>query len=86
VYAHQRELGALRLGEAPGAPTVDARVIAEAIAAFDRRDERRESSDNCWARRREMRLIEFDKLEQGVRREIACREQEKMRERPAVVR
>jgi hypothetical protein len=64
VYAHQRELGALRLGEGPRARLrFDTRVVAEAIAAFDRRDGRRESSDNGRARRREMRLIQFDRLE-----------------------
>src|SRR5215216_6739565 len=38
VYAHQRELGAMRLGEGPRARLrFDAKVVADAIAAFDRR-------------------------------------------------
>ena len=39
VYAHQRELGAMRLGEGPRARLrFDAKVVADAVAAFDRRD------------------------------------------------
>ena len=40
VYAHQRELGAIRLGEGPRAGLrFNARIVADAIAAIDRRDE-----------------------------------------------
>jgi hypothetical protein len=40
VYAHQRELGAMRLGEGPRAGLrFNARIVADAIAAIDRRDE-----------------------------------------------
>jgi hypothetical protein len=47
VYAHQRELGAMRLGDGPRARLrFDPTVVAEAISAFDR------SQNPAHARRR----------------------------------
>jgi hypothetical protein len=44
VYAHQRELGAMRLGDGPRARLrFDPKVVAEAIAAFDRSQKPEES-------------------------------------------
>jgi hypothetical protein len=64
VYAHQRELGAMRLGEGPRARLrFDAQVVADAIAAFDQRDAPPEPPSNGRRRRRQMRLIQFERLE-----------------------
>ena len=64
VYAHQRELGAMRLGDGPRARLrFDARVVAEAIAAFDRRQAPGEPPRSRGGRRREMRLIQFERLD-----------------------
>lgn len=64
VYGHQRELGAMRLGEGPRARLrFDPQVVADAIAAFDRRDAPPEPRSNGNRRRREMRLIQFERLE-----------------------
>jgi hypothetical protein len=62
VYAHQRELGAMRLGDGPRARLrFDAKVVADAIAAFDRRQAPPEPRKNAVGRRREMRLIQFER-------------------------
>ena len=64
VYAHQRELGAMRLGEGPRARLrFDAKVVADAVAAFDRRAAPPEPSESTARRRREMRLIQFERLD-----------------------
>jgi hypothetical protein len=64
VYAHQRDLGAMRLGEGPRARLrFDAKVVADAIAAFDRRAAPPESPKSTAGRRREMRLIQFERLD-----------------------
>jgi hypothetical protein len=60
VYAHQRELGAMRLGEGPRARLrFDAKMVADAIAAFDRHAPP-EPPKNAVGRR-EMRLIQFER-------------------------
>jgi hypothetical protein len=64
VYAHQRELGAMRLGEGPRARLrFDAKAVADAIAAFDRRRVSPEAPKSSVGRRREMRLIQFERLD-----------------------
>jgi hypothetical protein len=64
VYAHQRELGAMRLGEGPRARLrFDAKVVADAVAAFDRRAAPPEPPESTARRRREMRLIQFERLD-----------------------
>jgi hypothetical protein len=64
VYAHQRELGAIRLGQGPRARLrFDAAVVAEAIAAFDRPPQGPVKSDVTDRRSRpQVRLIQFEKL------------------------
>ena len=64
VYAHQRELGAMRLGEGPRARLrFDAKVVADAVGAFDRRAATPEPPKSTARRRREMRLIQFERLD-----------------------
>ena len=64
VYAHQRELGAMRLGEGPRARLrFDAKVVADAVGAFDRRAATPEPPKSTARRRREMRLIPFERLD-----------------------
>jgi hypothetical protein len=60
VYAHQRELRAMRLGDGPRARLrFDPGIVAEAIAAFDRCQKPPASGGGP---RRRVRLIEFEKL------------------------
>jgi hypothetical protein len=64
VYAHQRELGAMRLGDGPRARLrFDPTVVAEAISAFDRSQSSAEPSTASRRARRGVRLIEFEKLQ-----------------------
>jgi hypothetical protein len=65
VYAHQRELGAMRLGDGPRARLrFDPRVVAEAIAGFDRSRDQvdLQTTVRRWGSRGG-RLIEFEQLE-----------------------
>jgi len=63
VYAHQRELGAMRLGDGPRARLrFDPKVVADAITAFDRSQRPAESPEPHRQPRRGVRLIEFEKL------------------------
>jgi hypothetical protein len=63
VYAHQRELGAMRLGYGPRARLrFDPKVVAEAIAAFDHSGKPVEPPATNRRARRGVRLIEFEKL------------------------
>src|SRR4051794_27199198 len=61
VYAHQRELGAMRLGDGPRARLrFDPQVVADAITAFDQRSDEEPKTDR--RPRRGVRLIEFEKV------------------------
>jgi hypothetical protein len=63
VYAHQRELGAMRLGDGPRARLrFDPKVVADAIAAFDRSQRPAEPPQTDHRQRRGVRLIEFEQL------------------------
>jgi hypothetical protein len=63
AYAHQRELGAMRLGDGPRARLrFDPKVVADAIAAFDQSHRSAEDPKADWRPRRGVRLIEFEKL------------------------
>jgi len=63
VYAHQRELGAMRLGDGPRARLrFDPKVVADAITAFDRTQRPTEAPDPRRRQRRGVRLIEFEQL------------------------
>jgi hypothetical protein len=63
VYAHQRELGAMRLGDGPRARLrFDPRVVADAITAFDRSQRPAEPAQSHRQPRRGVRLIEFEQL------------------------
>jgi hypothetical protein len=63
VYAHQRELGAMRLGEGPRARLrFDAQVVASAIVGFDRQDAA-PGRPHQPRRRREMRLIPYGSVD-----------------------
>jgi hypothetical protein len=63
VYAHQRELGAMRLGDGPRARLrFDPKVVADAIAAFDQSQRSAEHPKADRRPRRGVRLIEFEKL------------------------
>jgi hypothetical protein len=63
VYAHQRELGAMRLGDGPRARLrFDPKVVADAIAAFDQSHRSAEEPKTDRRPRRGVRLIEFEKL------------------------
>jgi hypothetical protein len=63
VYAHQRSLGAMRLGEGPRARLrFDPKVVAEAIALFDRSQAPANPPKRNRRPRRSIRLIEFEKL------------------------
>lgn len=62
VYAHQRELGAMRLGDGPRArPRFDPKVVADAITAFDHAQRAAEEPKSGRRPRRAVRLIEFEK-------------------------
>jgi hypothetical protein len=64
VYAHQRELGALRLGQGPRARLrFDPKLVAEAITAFDRSERPAELPVAAPRGRRGPRLIEFETLQ-----------------------
>jgi hypothetical protein len=63
VYAHQRELGAIRLGQGPRARLrFDAAVVAEAITAFDRPQGPVKGEMTDRRSRPQVRLIQFEKL------------------------
>ena len=63
VYAHQRELGAMRLGDGPRARLrFDPKVVADAIAAFDQTQKPAEPPATNQRPRRGARLIDFEKL------------------------
>jgi hypothetical protein len=63
VYAHQRELGAMRLGQGPRARLrFDAAVVAEAITAFDRPHGPVKGEMTDRLSRRHVSLIQFEKL------------------------
>lgn len=62
VYAHQRELGAMRLGKGPRARLrFDPNVVADAIMEFDRSRRPAELPQTDRQGRRGVRLIEFEK-------------------------
>jgi hypothetical protein len=64
VYAHQRELGAMRLGQGPRARLrFDARVVAEAITTFDESQRPPEPPVAALPGRRGPRLIKFETLQ-----------------------
>jgi hypothetical protein len=64
VYAHQRELGAMRLGDGPRARLrFDPKVVAEGIAAFARREAPGGPPGKRPPERRQMRLIHFERLD-----------------------
>lgn len=64
VYAHQRELGAMRLGDGPRARLrFDPKVVAEAIAGFDQSQKPVEPPKTDRRARRGVRLIEFEKIQ-----------------------
>ena len=64
VYAHQRELGALRLGQGPRARLrFEPKLVAEAITAFDRSELSAEPRVAAPRGRRGPRLIEFETLQ-----------------------
>ncbi|MBX5443242.1 MAG: helix-turn-helix domain-containing protein [Solirubrobacteraceae bacterium] len=63
VYAHQRELGAMRLGSGPRARLrFDSKVVADAIAAFGRGGGVDAPCRDGKRRGREMPLIAFDPM------------------------
>jgi hypothetical protein len=63
VYAHQRQLGAMRLGDGPRARLrFDPKVVADAITAFDRDQRPAEPPQPHRRQPRGVRLIEFEKL------------------------
>jgi hypothetical protein len=63
VYAHQRELGAMRLGDGPRARLrFDPKVVADAITAFDHSQRPAEPPEPHRRLRRGVRLIEFEQL------------------------
>jgi hypothetical protein len=63
VYAHQRELGAIRLGQGPRARLrFDAAVVAEAITAFDRPQGPVKGEMTARRSQPQVRLIQFEKL------------------------
>ena len=64
VYAHQRELGAMRLGDGPRARLrFDPKAVADAIAAFDQTQRSAEGPRPDRRPRRGVRLIEFEKVQ-----------------------
>jgi hypothetical protein len=64
VYAHQRELGAMRLGQGPRARLrFDPKLVAEAITAFDGSERAPEPPVAAPRGRRRPRLIEFETLQ-----------------------
>ena len=64
VYAHQRELGAMRLGSGPRARLrFDPKVVAEAIGGFDRSQSAGAPRVADRRARRGVRLIEFEKIQ-----------------------
>jgi hypothetical protein len=63
VYAHQRELGALRLGAGPRARLrFDPKIVADAIAGFEAERENDASAPNQRRRGRELPLIPFEPI------------------------
>ncbi|HEY1277446.1 MAG TPA: hypothetical protein VGF25_21240 [Thermoleophilaceae bacterium] len=63
VYAHQRQLGAMRLGDGPRARLrFDPKVVADAVTAFDRSQRSAEAPKPDRRPRRGVRLIEFEKV------------------------
>jgi transposase-like protein len=63
VYAHQRELGALRLGAGPRARLrFDPKVVADAIAAFEGAREAEQAVPDQGRRGREVPLIPFEPM------------------------
>jgi hypothetical protein len=63
VYAHQRELGAMRLGSGPRARLrFDSKVVAAAIAGFERPGRDRMPPVDPSRGGREMPLISFDPM------------------------
>jgi hypothetical protein len=63
VYAHQRELGAMRLGDGPRARLrFEPKVVADAITAFDQSQRSHEEPKTDRRPRRGTRLIEFEKV------------------------
>jgi len=64
VYAHQRELGAMRLGQGPRARLrFDPKVVAEAIAPFDGSQRPPDPPVAAPRGQRRPRLIEFETLQ-----------------------
>jgi hypothetical protein len=64
VYAHQRELGAIRLGDGPRARLrFDPKVVAEGLAAFARSKAPAERPGKLPRQRRQMSLIHFERLD-----------------------
>lgn len=63
VYAHQRELGAMRLGSGPRARLrFNSAVLANAISAFDRAERGRVPHPKETRRRRATPLIPFESM------------------------
>jgi hypothetical protein len=64
VYAHQRELGAMRLGTGPRARLrFDAKIVADGIAAFDAPRSADEQGLSRRRRGREVPLIAFESMD-----------------------
>jgi hypothetical protein len=68
VYAHQRELGAIRMGSGPKAHLrFDAHVVAKAIAAMAEQGPDELANCDTRGRGRELRLIPFEPMDQRQR-------------------
>ena len=68
VYAHQRQLGAIRMGSGPRPPLrFDSHVVAEAIAAMAQRAPADLGHAEPGGRGRELRLIPFEPVDQPQR-------------------
>lgn len=68
VYAHQRQLGAIRMGSGPRpALRFDAQVVVEAIAAMAEPTATDAVDTNQKRRGRELRLIPFEAVDQPQR-------------------
>jgi hypothetical protein len=68
VYAHQRELGAIRMGSGPKAHLrFDAYRIAKAIAAMAEQSPDDSANGDTRGRGRELRLIPFEPMDQPQR-------------------
>jgi hypothetical protein len=64
VYAHQRELGAMRLGDGPRARLrFDPKAVAQGIAAFARSEAPAGPPGKRPPQRRQMGLIHFERLD-----------------------